>query len=133
MSGGINPVWKASKRGGARLAKNDIHIGTLLQVALGSGDSENPFQELGLGEKMIFDLLDLSTFAPIQDRVKEIFEDFEDNELAALDDTGTNLQIIETRQAEAGMQIDYVNLETGRKSSLVVAGSSNGLIVSSRA
>lgn len=132
MSTGIDPVWRANKKGGLRLVKNNDHIGSLLQVALNSGDSENPFQILGLGEWMIFDLLNLSTFAPVQDRIREIFDDFEDNELAALDNSDKNLQIIETGEAEAGIQINYINLETGIKSNLVVKTGPSGFVVASR-
>jgi len=130
MGVGIHPSFKASGRGGFLLSKGPEHIRELLSVALGSGDSANPFQDEGLGEWFIFDPMDLSTFAPIQDRIKDIFADFESEDLAALQQRPDNLKIIETAEGEAAIMVYVIDLETDSKYTLGVTGSKNGLVVS---
>lgn len=128
MGKGIATVISASKRGGFRIATSDEHIFGLFLVALGSGDSANPFQELGLGERMIFNPLDMSTFAPVQDRIRDIFDDFSNQELASLQERPDNLKIVETDEAEAAILVYAVNLESGSSFSMSVTGTSNGLV-----
>jgi hypothetical protein len=127
MGQGIYPVWKASKRGGLKIAKSGRHIAGLFNVALQSGDSTNPFQNPGLGEWMIFGLLDETTFTPVQDRVREIFDDFEEQELAILQKRPDNLTVFQTDEGEAAMLVYAVNLETNDSFSLSVQGTVNGL------
>lgn len=130
MGQGIASVWAASKRGGLRIAKDANHISGLLSTALSSGDSANPFQDVGLGEWMIFGLLDETTFAPVKDRVREIFDDFEEQELASLQKRPDNLEVIQTKEGEAAMTVYAVDLETADNFTLSVVGNSNGLTVS---
>jgi hypothetical protein len=129
MSKGIASVWAANKRGGLRLAKDNEHIAGLVETAMGSGDSANPFQNLGLGEDMIFDPMNLETFAPVKDRIEEIFGGFEEEELAALQKRPDNLKIVETAEGQAAMLIFAINLELDDNFTLSVTGSTNGLIV----
>ena len=130
MGQGIAPVWKASQRGGLRQVKSGAHIAGLFNVALQAGDSANPFQNPGLGEWMIFGLLDETTFTPVQDRVREIFEDFEDQELGTLQKRPDNLRVIQTGEGEAAMLVYAIDLETGNNFSLSVTGNTNGLTAS---
>lgn len=129
MGKGIYTVVSANKRGGFRVATGGQHVAGLLQVALGSGDSANPFQNLGLGERMIFDPLNMATFAPVQDSIRDIFDDFRNNELAALQERPDNLEIIETAEAEAAILVYAVDLQSGTPFSAQVTGTSNGLVV----
>ncbi len=129
MGKGIATVVSASKRGGFRLATGTNHVFGLLQTALGSGDSSNPFQDLGLGEGMIFDPLDMTTFAPVQDRIRDIFDDFAAEELATLQERPDNLKIIETEEAEAAILVYAIDLEAGSPMAMSVTGTSNGLVV----
>jgi len=129
MGQGIDTVIGANKRGGFRMVTAGVHVSGLLQTALGSGDSSNPFQNLGLGESMIFDPLNLETFAPVKDRIREIFEDFTENELASLQERPDNLKVIETDEAQAAILIFAVDLQSGTDFAAQVTGTSNGLVV----
>lgn len=129
MGKGIATVVSASKKGGFKLSVGSNHIMGLLQAAMGSGDSSNPFQDLGLGEDMIFDLLDMSTFAPVQDRIRDIFEDFEANELASLQKRPDNLKIVETSEGEAAILVYAVDLESDSEFAVAVTGTANGLMI----
>jgi hypothetical protein len=130
MGQGIASVWAASGRGGLFIAKDSNHISGLLSTALESGDSANPFQNIGLGEWMVFGLLDETTFTPVKERIEEIFADFEKQELASLQKRPDNLEVIQTKEGEAAMVVYGVNLETSDNFTLSVVGSSNGLVVS---
>lgn len=130
MGTGIHPSFKASGKGGFLLAQGGEHIRGLFAVALDSGDSANPFQEEGLGEWFIFDPMDLSTFAPIVDRIKDIAEGFGAEELMSLQKRPDNLKIIQTAQGEAAIAIYVIDLETDNPYTLGVTGSKNGLVVS---
>jgi len=129
MGKGIATIIGASKRGGFRMATGPAFIFGLLQTALGTGDSANPFQDLCLGEKMIFDPLNMSTFAPVQDRIRDIFDDFTAQELASLQERPDNLQIVETAEAEAGILVYAIDLESGSPFSMSVTGTAGGLVV----
>jgi hypothetical protein len=129
MGTGINTVTRASKRGGFLQATKKDHIMGLISTALGTGDSDNPFQDLGLGEKMIFDPVDYTTFVPVKDRIREIFQNFETEELAALQERPDNLQIIETTEGEVAMTVYYVDLETDEKDEMSIVGNPSGIRV----
>lgn len=129
MGTGIAQVWKGNKKGGLAMATGPEHIRGLLEIALGSGDSANPFQDLGLGERMIFEPLDYSTFAPVQDRIREIFAGFESEDLATLSKRSDNLRIYETAEGQAAIQVFMVDLETDDEYALSVSGNVNGLSV----
>lgn len=128
MGKGIGTIVSANKSGGFYQPTGNEHIFGLLQTALGSGDSANPFQDPGLGEDMIFDPLTVETFAPVQDRIREIFDDFTRQELASLQERPDNLKIIETDTAEAAILVYANNLETGSMFEVAVTGTSNGLV-----
>lgn len=130
MGTGIHPSYKDNGRGGFLLAQGGEHIRGLFAVALGSGDSANPFQDEGLGEWFIFDPMNLSTFAPIQDKIRDIAEGFEAEELMSLQKRPDNLKIIETAQGEAAIAVYLIDLETDSPYTLGVTGSKSGLIVS---
>jgi hypothetical protein len=129
MGKGIGTVVSANKSGGFYQPTGNEHLFGLLQTALGSGDSANPFQDPGLGEWMIFDPLNMETFAPVQDKIREIFDDFTRQELASLQERPDNLKVIETDEAEAAILVYATNLETGSPFEASVTGTSNGLVV----
>ncbi|NIS28193.1 hypothetical protein GWN90_30220 [candidate division KSB1 bacterium] len=78
---------------------------------------------------MIFDPLDMTTFAPVQDRIRDIFDDFAAEELATLQERPDNLKIIETEEAEAAILVYAIDLEAGSPMAMSVTGTSNGLVV----
>lgn len=109
------------KNGRLKLLDGDDYIAQLIAVALGDNESENPFQDIGLGEFMIFGINDSYTEAEIRERVREVFESLEDDQLAKLetDDKAVTFE----RNVAAGtlsMFVSYVNLETQEQQELEV-------------
>ena len=130
MATGIASPARENGNGGFLLATKDQHIRELLGVALGEGDSNNPFQDLGLGEEMIFDIADSGTFNAVADRITRIFQRFEEDEFAQLQDREDNLSVDEISEGEFEMHVFFINLETGEADELGVIGNASGVSVS---
>lgn len=104
-----------SKNGRLVLASGDTYIEQLIATAMGSGDSDNPFQDLGLGEFMLFEINDELTEGEIRARVIAAFETLERDQLARLESLSFS-----SENEEKFMQLNYRNLETGRREELNV-------------
>ena len=132
MGQGIDTRFKANGQGGLKQATNNQHIMGLVSTALGPGYSSNPFQDLGLGEDMIFDIADHSNFAAIRDKVEEIFIGFERDELAALQKRSDNLKTVRVQNdsgGEYGLVVYVINLETDTPFAMTVTGGTNGVSI----
>jgi len=129
---GISVPLRANKAGSVVNSTNSQHVAGLLSVALNSGDSDNPFQQPGLNDKIIFELADEVTFTRVADRIEEIFEDFEENELASLQDRQGNLKPYNPKGSpgEYGLRVYYIDLQTDKPDALSVFAGAGGLVVS---
>lgn len=130
MAAGISSPARANGNGGLLIVTKDQHIRSLVGVALGEGDSNNPFQDLGLGEEMIFDIADPGSFNAVADKITRIFQGFEESELAQLQDREDNLSVEELSEGEFNMKVFFVNLQTGQADELGVVGNASGVSVS---
>lgn len=64
--------------GGARLSTGDENDSKIIRLALGSDDNENAFQQnIGLGDRMVFDIADSVARSKITRRLLELFRSFE--------------------------------------------------------
>lgn len=114
MSQGTQTPWKADSLGRVVLVENDDYIRDIIGIALGSGDSENPFQDIGLGEEIIFSVNDFVTEATVRRRVEDIFRDLETNGLARLvKPNGVTFPGTDV-EGEMFVVIKFINLETDR-------------------
>jgi hypothetical protein len=105
----------SAKNGRLELLGGDAYIEQLIAVAMGEGDSDNPFQDLGLGEFMIFDINDALPDGVIRERVRAAFATLERDQLAKLE----RLEFT-TSGVEKTMSVWYKNLETGRRDEIEV-------------
>lgn len=131
MAKGWSIPMRANKRGGVQTSVGNRHVMDLLYAALKNADSDNPFQELGLGEDMIFDIADATTFNSITEKLERIFADFREAELADLQERSDNLQVIPDPKTSGGswiMNIYFVNLESDQPGTLRVLGNESGII-----
>lgn len=97
------------------LLSGDGYIEQLVKTAMGSSESSNPFQDVGLGEFMIFDINDALTEGVIRQRVVRVFASLERDQLARLVSLA-----FEGIGSEKVMQVVYDNLETGYRSEVDV-------------
>ena len=131
MAKGWSIPMRANKRGGVQTSVGNRHVRDLLYNALKNADSDNPFQELGLGEDMIFDIADATTFNSITEKVGRIFDDFKDEELAILQERADNLRVVPDETTSGGswiLNVYFVNLETDQPGTLRVLGNESGII-----
>tara|TARA_Y100000034_G_scaffold131943_1_gene193761 strand:- start:1665 stop:2066 length:402 start_codon:yes stop_codon:yes gene_type:complete len=99
-----------------RLVADDAYIQQLMTVAFGDCSSDNPFEDLGLGEAMIFGINDSMTEGEILARVKLIMDDFEENGLAKL--IVSEPPTFEKDDGDLHMLLPYMNLETQERGQL---------------
>jgi hypothetical protein len=103
------------ENGRLKMRSGDDYIRQLVETAMGPGDSENPFQDIALGEFMIFDINDPSTEGSIREKVREVFGSLERDQLA-------KLQAIRFQKSGGTltMYLSYEDLETGSRVDLDV-------------
>lgn len=131
MAMGWSIPMRANKKGGVQTSVGNRHLKDLLYAALKNCDSDNPFQEAGLGEDMIFDIADATTFNAITEKIQRIFEDFRDRELADLQERPDNLRVVPDERADSGswvLNIYFVNLEQDQPGVLRVIGNESGVV-----
>jgi len=99
----------------------DEYIEQLIMTALGDNESDNPFQDIGLGTFMIFGINDSYTEGEIRERVIQVFESLETDQLAKLASDDKALTF-EKRIGEGKlvMFLEYINLETQEQRELEV-------------
>lgn len=97
----------------------DDYIKQLIMTALRSGDSENPFQDLGLGGFMIFGIQNGGTQAQIKEKIIPIFNSLEEDQLARLDNPSKDIQF-EVDGTDLKMTINYRNMETQERDEIEV-------------
>lgn len=111
------------KNGRFVLSEGDDYIYQLVMRALGEGESDNPFQDIGLGEFMTFDINDKQSNGLIRSRIKAIFTELESDQLAKLRTDVPGVVFEEDRGPlgnEKRVLIRYVNIETQERRELDV-------------
>lgn len=106
-----------------RLVKlsGDDYIEQLIFTALGDNETENPFQDIGLGEFMIFGINDSYTEGEIRERVKQVFESLENDQLAKLASDDKALSFERNKgTGQLVLFLSYVNLETQEQNEIEV-------------
>lgn len=111
------------KNGRLVTISGDDYIQQLVETGLTGGESTNPFQDVGLGEWMIFDINDKMTHGKIRRRVIMIFASLEADQLARLDDPAEHVAFRKDTGEESStlwLDIQYTNLETQERRELSV-------------
>lgn len=101
--------------GRLKLLSGDAYIDQLVRTALGDGDSDNPFEDLGVGEFMIFGVNNSQQDGEIRAKVESVFTSLESDQLAQLKSIN-----FESEGHEKIMFLEYINLETGQRQELEV-------------
>lgn len=110
-----------TKNGRLVLLEGDDYIEQLIFAALGDNESENPFQDIGLGQFMIFGLNDSYTEGEIRERVEQVFASLEEDQLAKLSTDDEAITFVkETGTGKLKMFLEYVNIETQEQNEIEV-------------
>lgn len=113
--------------GGARLVSGENDDRKVIVLSLGSGWSENAFQQdIALGQSMIFDISDNGVRARIKRRLQQIFRDFEtQNRYKLLPETLEWVENGGDQQLE--LSFKYANLETDEVKDFTVTYDASGI------
>jgi hypothetical protein len=111
--------------GGFGLEEGAAYVDGMVRIAVGSGQSHNPFQDIGFDERFIFENADDPALrAGISGRVRRNMKLLDDENLARFvridfdDSFNDNGDLI--------LRIDYINLETREPGTVSMAVSESG-------
>jgi hypothetical protein len=123
MATGIELPTRVDKNGRLVLLSGDDYIEQLVFTGLGDPDSDNPFQDVGLGEFMIFGINDQMSDGEIRERIVDVFAELEADQLAKLDDPLVDLVFSEDTGdlgVDKKVTITYTNMETQERKDIEV-------------
>jgi len=126
MATGMTSPLAVTQKGEAQTVSGSALIKQLLITALRDCSSENPFQDLGIGDKLIFDVLDPKTIARLTVRIQQIFARFQGEQLAKLIPGGQGLTFSREEEGELSAMIKYVDLETDKPDEFTIGHDANG-------
>jgi hypothetical protein len=107
------------KNGRMKLLSGDGYISQLVAIALGDNDSDNPFQDIGLGgERFVFAINNEMTEGEIRERVLAVFESLERDQLAKVKKQDITFEV--GSGGELRMNIVYTNIETQERPEIEV-------------
>jgi hypothetical protein len=112
MPQGLAIPIRTNPTGGLATSEGDAQDHKIISLALGSGESENAFQEIGLGDGMIFDAQDGAARVRIAARLHVIFEEFE--RLRRFKLRSNTIEWVE-RDGELELSFLYVSLEANEE------------------
>lgn len=108
MATGLAIPVRPGSSGGAVTVTGSEQLRKVILLAVAAGDDENPFQELGNREDIIFQVNDPSIQGVIRQRIRRILSKFSDR--AALDPSkGIDVYALE---GEVYADFTVINLET---------------------
>lgn len=109
-----------AKTENGRLLKlsGDDYIEQLVMIGLLGNQSDNPFQDIGLGD-FIFEINDGVSEGEIRAQIVTMFEILERDQLAALEDPDSDLSFSRV-EGELFAELTYTNLETQERPEISV-------------
>lgn len=106
----VVPVYVA-KGGGAATVEGDDQLRKVIELALASGDDDNPFQELGMREDIVFAVDSEGNHGLARQRVRRILAKFSDR--VALDPKSPIVvQSVKGQPGQVRCRFRIINLET---------------------
>lgn len=118
MAQGISVPLK-TKNGRLQLVSGDAYIDMLVRIALGDNQSDNPFQDIGLGaERWIFGINDGMAEGEIKTAVLSVFESLERDQLAKIKQS--DIKFDRSEEGVLKMDLAYTNIETQERVELEV-------------
>ena len=106
------PVY-VNKGGGAKVQPDDTQLDKLIVLAVQEGDDDNPFQDLGLSQRIIYDINDDGSKFDVKGDVERVLKSFDGR--MKLDDDGVVIaeeqNDARTSEGEMNVSFGYFNLE----------------------
>jgi hypothetical protein len=111
--------------GRAKLVSGSELLRQLLLCSLRDCASENPFQDLGISQRLIFDINDAHAVGEVRTRIKQIFANFEAQRLAKLPGGDNSLIFTQSEEGSLDVEIKYLDLETDKPDTIGLTYSPN--------
>lgn len=109
MAKGMAMPVGVDQSGGAALEDDPNHLDTILRLALSPGDDDNPFQNIGLDERIIFSINDPAARGIARASIQAILRKYSDRvEL----DPNFPIQFSVTTEGQLDVSFRYINLDT---------------------
>lgn len=102
----------SAEQGRLRIAQGEEQLKKVITLALADGDSDNPFQDLGLGNGSIFDINDQDLQAKMRQRIVRAFRRFQAEGRAMLAQGSPVFRRGGSDGEELYAVIRYINMET---------------------
>jgi len=129
MAVGLSLPVGVTTSGGARLVSGKENDTKIISLALGSGWSENAFQQdIALGQAMIFNLNDQSIRARIKGRLIQIFREFQNQNRYRLL-VNTLKWSEDSQNQELNLEFKYANLEDDEVQDYTVRFTASGPVL----
>ncbi len=109
MATGMNTPVKASRSGGTEFLRNARQKAKILREALSAGDDKNPFQDLGVKERAVFQLDDAFAGSEIKAEVQRILNKFVEILVVNPD---RPLTVVRDPDRGFGVEFEWIDLET---------------------
>lgn len=109
MAKGMAVPVGVDQSGGARLEDDPTHLETILRLALSPGEDDNPFQNLGLDERIIFSVNDPAARGVARASIQAILRKYNDRVEI---DPNFPLSFSVTEEGRLDVSFKYVNLDT---------------------
>lgn len=108
---GIALPFQADGRGRLVTIDRDAELSKIINMQLQNMESNNPFQDLGLGEEMIFAVDNDDLQSDLRRRINEIFRQLQLQDRARLEKPPV---FSLTAEGELEVAISYIDLETNK-------------------
>lgn len=124
---GLKSPLQASVQGTAVLVSGSDLVKQIILTALRDCSSLNPFQDLGISDKNIFDINDDPTVARVRLRIQQIFAVLQIQDLAALIKGEQSITFSRTEEEGAlTAVIKYLDLETDKPDEITLSNGGSG-------
>jgi hypothetical protein len=122
---GLSTPFRADTDGGALVVEGEEYVRQLILTAMGTNESDNPFQDLGVGEDSIFKVsADPRWKASLRRRIKAQLDLLDRENLARF----VRLDMPQDSGSDGSytVELTYLNLETQKESTLGALVAQNG-------
>lgn len=110
MATGFSIPVKANVSGGVQISQSGRQIDKLIRLALAEGDDDNPFQDLGMRPRAIYQSPGPIAFADIKIEIERLLRKFKDS--IAISPSGPVTVFKAEDDNEVGVSFTYIDLET---------------------
>lgn len=112
--------------GGAALASRDEQNHKIIKIALSDCDSENAFQDIGLGNWMIFEIDAPEVQARALNFIRRIFRQFRAEQRYKL--LERTIQFNKTTEGELDLEFKYLDIESDQESTFKASITGGGFV-----